>query len=375
MDAGAAADAPVAAAVNPPVRTTLVTLEIGRFVAALAVVLYHYTAVIEKAYGTLVLGDAFRAGHVGVPYFFVLSGFIIYHVHRGDIGAPGAWNRFAAKRAVRLYPMFWLIAGAMLVGFALIPTLAGERVLTAPGIAADLLLLPHSDAILTISWTLRHEIVFYALFSLAIWFGPRAFWAIALWIAISLICAFVVPERADYMGLWSTVTSPLNLGFGIGMLVAEAIRRPPVARPSLLIAIALLALTGLAALEWRLGAGVAHAINPLGKIGDIAYLTAAGLLVYGLVCWESGHRIARAPLWKTLGGASYILYLVHPPIGSVLVRLLQKLPLASPTIVYALLVVIAVAGAILLHRLVEKPILRLLSGVVNRATARPAPRP
>lgn len=355
-------------------RQTLVTLEIGRFVAALAVVLYHYSAVIHNAFGTLILGDMFRAGHVGVPYFFVLSGFIIYHVHRTDIGRADTWRRFAVKRAIRLYPMYWMIAGAMLLGFILAPGLAGGRSLTAPGVMADLLLLPHKDAILPISWTLRHEIVFYALFSLAIWFGPRAFWAIGFWIALSLIASFIVPDDDNYMGLWSTISSPLNLGFGIGMVVAQAIRRPPMAPPTLMIGVALLSLIGLAGLEWAWGAGVPHAINPLGKGGDIAYLAAAGLLVYGLVSWESGHALSRAPLWKMLGGASYILYLVHPPIGSVVVRVLQKLHVTSPTLIYVIMVIVAIAGAVILHLLVEKPILRILSDMVNRAIARPAPQ-
>lgn len=351
-------------------RHTLVTLEIGRFVAALAVALYHYTAVIENAIGTLVMGDIFRAGHVGVPYFFVLSGFIIYYIHRPDIGRPDRWRRFAMKRGIRLYPMFWIVTGGMLLIFLFAPSLEDGRNLSFPAIVPDLLLLPHHNAILPISWTLRHEIIFYVLFSFAIWFGYRAFWAIAIWTIASAILSFITPEYQNFAGLGSLVRSPLNLGFGIGMIVAQAIGRPVNIPPMLIIIVALTGLIELAGLEWRLGAGVPHAVNILGNAGDVAYLFMAGLLVYGLVTWEnSRRRPIHAPIWKTLGGASYILYLVHPPVGSAVIRILQKLHVTSPNLIYFIMIMAAILCALLLHLMVEKPILRMLS---DRMMTRPS---
>ncbi len=351
-------------------RHTLVTLEIGRFVAALSVVLYHYSAVIQNAFDTLILGDMFRAGHVGVPYFFVLSGFIIYHIHRTDIGQPKAWRRFAIKRAIRLYPMYWIVSGGMLLAFIAMPKLYDGHALSLTNVLVDFALMPQHHAILSISWTLRHEIIFYALFSFAIWFGSRAFWAIAIWIVLSAIIAFAIPEPANYLGLWSLIASPLNLGFGIGMIVAQAIRRPVNTPPVLIIIVALAGLIELAWMEWRLGAGVPHTINILGNAGDVAYLIMAGLLVYGLVTWEnSRRRPIHAPIWKMLGGASYILYLVHPPVGSAVIRILQKLHVTSPNLIYCIMIMAAILCALLLHLMVEKPILRLLS---DRMMTRPS---
>src|SRR4051812_26261004 len=112
---------------KPVTRDRLVTLEIGRFLAAASVMMGHYSGVVEKAQGTPVFENAFGLLHIGVPYFFVLSGFIMFHIHYEDIGKPSAVPNFAARRAGRLLPMFWAISLPMLLGFLLIPALSQER--------------------------------------------------------------------------------------------------------------------------------------------------------------------------------------------------------------------------------------------------------
>lgn len=347
----------------------LLTLEIGRFCAALAVVLFHYSAVVQDYAGVAIHHHLFRPFHVGVPYFFVLSGFIIYHVHGQDFGQPGAVRAFLAKRAIRLYPMFWAISLPMLAGFLLVPALAQERALSLPGVAADLLLLPHEDAVLSISWTLRHEMLFYAIFALALWAGRALlFWLLPLWIALSLALAAAGGDEGN-LGGFSIVASALNLGFGLGLLVALARERgwsllPP--GPALAAGVLLLAGTALA--EWRTGAGLPHGQAPLGMAGTIAYLAGAALLVHGLVGKESGReagresgwRIAGAGAWKMLGGSSYILYLVHQPLASFALRAARPLGNMPPHLLFWLLVALAVAAALAVHLLVERPLLARL---------------
>src|SRR5689334_16306076 len=80
----------------------IVTLEVGRGVAALLVALFHCTGMYQKYFGTTVFDYAFHGGHSGVEYFFVLSGFIIYYMHANDIGQPERFGNFAVKRAIRI---------------------------------------------------------------------------------------------------------------------------------------------------------------------------------------------------------------------------------------------------------------------------------
>jgi peptidoglycan/LPS O-acetylase OafA/YrhL len=347
----------------------LISLEAGRFFAAAGVMLFHYTGVIANFRGVTVFGDIFRPGHVGVPYFFVLSGFIIYHVHRADLGQVGAVRRFVVKRAVRLFPMFLAVSLAMLLAFLVSPSMAGQRQLTPLGVAADLLLLPHADAILSISWTLRHEMVFYALFALALWFGPRAFWAIAAWIAISVAAGLFAMvagvDTVSWMGSWSVAASTLNLGFGLGMIVAANVKASDGLPAWPLIGLGGGMMLLLCGIEWAFGRGVSHDIDVLGPFGAIGLLLSAAALISGLVRLEARWTLPAPRFWKAAGGSSYVLYLIHQPLASLALRALKRLPL-SPEAMFVILAISAVAAALLIHLTVERWLLGRLSALGRR---------
>ena len=76
----------------------------------------------------LPFGGLFLFAHAGVDFFFVLSGFIIYRVHRGDIGSPHRLSRYAWRRFVRIYPTYWII----LAGFGLLLLYSPKRTRRSP---------------------------------------------------------------------------------------------------------------------------------------------------------------------------------------------------------------------------------------------------
>ena len=90
MQASGSASANPRAAAASTETGTLASLQAGRALAALAVVAFHLSIMMgEDRYGGVpVFGAATRYGYLGVDYFFVLSGFIIAHVHGRDIGRP-----------------------------------------------------------------------------------------------------------------------------------------------------------------------------------------------------------------------------------------------------------------------------------------------
>lgn len=78
-------------------------LDAFRGLAALSVVLYHYTTIYSKDFGV----DAplyFSYGWLGVPFFFILSGFVITLTLERSSSAL----HFLKKRFLRLYPTFWI---------------------------------------------------------------------------------------------------------------------------------------------------------------------------------------------------------------------------------------------------------------------------
>ena len=169
------------------------SLQYGRGVAALLVCLFHYEgakvqlqAKFDDAVDTN-LHFIFGAGHSGVEFFFVLSGFIIFHAHRNDLSWPERFGTFYWKRAIRILPMFWFIVAPF--GFAVL-VLSSSGLLTPEKFLLDLLLIPREGTLtLPAAWTLQHEVVFYALFGLLIlnkWLGLVA---LTLWQLACLNCS------------------------------------------------------------------------------------------------------------------------------------------------------------------------------------------
>src|SRR5688572_28370593 len=92
-------------AAPPPQSGRMPALDLLRFLAAAAVMLYHYgfrgsagaDRYLEFRFDAL--GPVCRYGYLGVPLFFMISGFVIL------MSAVGKSPReFVATRAARLYP-------------------------------------------------------------------------------------------------------------------------------------------------------------------------------------------------------------------------------------------------------------------------------
>jgi peptidoglycan/LPS O-acetylase OafA/YrhL len=89
------------------------TLQAGRGVAAIAVLLYHLNLELVARFGGASV-SGLEVGWAGVDFFFVLSGFIIWHVHAGDIGQDGRLGRYLWNRFTRLYPVYWAVLAVAL---------------------------------------------------------------------------------------------------------------------------------------------------------------------------------------------------------------------------------------------------------------------
>lgn len=149
----------------PGDRPKLASLELGRFLAALYVLLAHLVPDVN-AHAAPGAGQIWHwlgvtGGGAAIEYFFVLSGFVMICAHLGDFGTSGGPWRFWWKRARRIFPMYWLAllvplyylyAGQTPLGFARIASLAPVNV----------------PELLPPAWTLRFEMAFYLMFGLCL---------------------------------------------------------------------------------------------------------------------------------------------------------------------------------------------------------------
>ncbi|RZJ93005.1 MAG: acyltransferase, partial [Hymenobacter sp.] len=83
-------------------------IDLLRFVAAAAVVLYHfayrgYHADHLSPVDYPVLGQVCKYGYLGVELFFLISGYVILHSAQGK-----SLGQFFVSRVQRLYPAYWV---------------------------------------------------------------------------------------------------------------------------------------------------------------------------------------------------------------------------------------------------------------------------
>ena len=331
-------------------------LDIVRFAAAFMVAVYHVgfwwwlpkqspNAAILKALGG---HDSFtRWGWVGVPIFFVLSGFVIAFTADGRLA-----GQFIKNRALRLYPIAWLCATITLL-------VAGG---TMHSFLNAIFLAPGGPWISGVYWTLSVELAFYLLVTLCVAVGislPRLAGILAIigggyWAARTFDSLIGKPWRPFFVLIETSRFGNLTLltygcFFAVGMLLwsINAKRSPRSHYVLILFSISAGILEIFSASRSNMAAnGLSGSHLP-----PILIWFTALLAIVAAVWWND--RLAaclgngRAML-RTLGLMTYPLYLVHSEVGRKIV--LHFIPITSAVIAVsiALAVVMFIAWAILL---------------------------
>ena len=347
----------------------LSSLQAGRAVAAILVVLFHNSTrifALPKYWEAKPFGRLFDFGDSGVFFFFVLSGFIIFHAHHRDLDRPEKVRDYAWKRFRRIYPIYWVVLLLALFLYLLVGNYSlGYE--THPEIILSSVLLVHFgslDKVVPVSWTLFHEILFYAVFALMIWRMRLGLTILGVWLALS-----AMSMATDHGSMLTAFYfSHLHLLFGFGMAASWWIRRRSVPLPAttVLLGTALYLLAGVDEISWN-------------QMSDdwrtLAFGLGSMLILLGLVELENAARL-KVPAWlRLLGDASYSIYLVHYFVLSFLAKLAWASGAARLMPVMAAFVLVtclAVAAGVLCHLVVERPLLALLGRQSMNARRLPA---
>jgi peptidoglycan/LPS O-acetylase OafA/YrhL len=333
----------------------LSSVELGRGIAALLVVLTHSQGFIEsdKYFAGQAFGGYFAFGRAGVDFFFVLSGFIILHAHYEDIGRRSHLRSYLVRRFTRIYPTYWLACLIFYVSYKL-----GNSDVLLKYDAADLLravaLLPgYPPPYVQVAWTLVYEMTFYLAFGALILFARFGVAAMACWFIVLGGMALLRPGQVP---LW--MLDPISLEFALGMLVAIMIRErrlPGVARAAALAVLGSCAFFFVGYTELVMG----------GRTGIHAcgYALCTALLLYGLAGLEAQRQISVPWVGRWLGAGSYSIYLFHYLVLAVVAKLAVALRLAQSLPAWAWLFILTVAAALVggvVHSFVERPLLSKL---------------
>ena len=359
---------------SPTEREFLPSLQAVRAIAALFVVLFHAAEVAQDQLHFTLFGGAFSWGSCGVDLFFVLSGFVICHVHAADVGRPERGRGYLLKRLIRVFPLYWLLLAGLVAATFAIPSLGSPADRGLGHIASSFALFPQRDLpILGVAWTLSHEVFFYALFSLLIWRGGSGTRAVLTAIlAGSVLVCFLEPAVSMRPGPESTLPvavsfcfSHFNLEFALGTGVALLFRRwkkTAVSRSA--IVPLLLSAAGIALFALRASfPQTAHGALPDPLFRVLTYGVGAALLIFAGLRLDAEKRGARLfRLLAPIGDSSYALYLIHRPFLAALTLLLgHRLTGGSAQTAFYLALIFAVTAiAWVLHRAVERPMLKFL---------------
>lgn len=327
--------------VRPRDDRPLAGIQILRGLAALLVALYHIALSMEQWFHVQPFGGALLAGNIGIDLFFVISGFVMLHVHGHEFGNRHAIRPFLLKRAVRIFPLYW---------FVLALTLLVMRVLGLPlpwsKLPAEILLvLPLSVPVVGVAWTLSYELIFYAVFALLLALRRHlALAALFLWGLAGALTSW----NSGWMALTPWVSE-----FCAGALLAAWIsdRRPV---PGWIFDAGILVFLAIVASA----RAPAEHLQGLHRAGLI--LAAVALVALSVLGARHASGWAARAMGK-LGDASYSLYLTHHLAIYCVYTLLQYFDafgrLEPYLFNFGLLLPALAICALICHRIVERPLL------------------
>jgi peptidoglycan/LPS O-acetylase OafA/YrhL len=312
-------------------------LDYGRLLAALSVMAFHYffngirNGKIETITAVPELSAVAAYGYLGVHFFFMISGYVIFFSASGRRA-----SEFLVSRAVRLFPAFW-IAVALTSACAML--LAGPSMAVTPRqVLVNLTMVPAlfgAPYVDGVYWTLQLELTFYALVLLVLLMGLRerlATLALAWPVAI---LAVTLTGRS-----WVPLLGGFYAFFAAGAVLAAAHdRRGPL--PILAGLLCAWLCVSAAVLEAAAASGSGISYSAV-VVGAVVLLMFAFFMILNT---QAGHAL-RLPGARLAGALTYPIYLVHAHIGYMLLTRLGND--SNRRLVYPLVIaiVLLLAGAV-----------------------------
>lgn len=334
-----------------PKTSRILELDALRALAAINLLLFHFTLVFQERYGySTPLGFDFPFGKYGVQLFFMLSGF----VNTMTLLKKQQPGQFLASRLIRIFPSYWAVILLNIVLLSCFGMYAAQP--TIDQFAANMTVMPRLlgyECWEPVTWTLQVEMIFYGLLLVLFLGGAlnNPLRTVYLLLGISLFGMTLTTQfnqlypESLYAGTTHFISELLILKylplFAIGMLLHE-IRFD---RGSKL---------------WHGIAVVASAIV-FHAIDDHGHNPAATVVLFAMLALAAYGKIPllRIKPFLVISASSYALYLFHNNLGSLLIKSVNDYGL-SPIVSLIVGIAFAFAFAIAYTYLLEQPVTRWL---------------
>lgn len=302
-------------------------------------------------------------GPSGVDIFFVISGFIIYHVARrsaarvDSVGRGRAVYEFAIKRIIRIYPLYWVVFAVAALIMIWVPLPASFQ--KKPQLELFFLINGIPNFRVQAAWTLTFEVYFYAVTALSIFLAPKRILAgLSIWFAV-IACTAVHAAAFGASGPSSYVFAPILLEFLLGIVAGRLIERGESRFHGVSIC---------AGIVWMLIG--AWALQQDGGRAAQSYLLRlacwgfpAALIVYGTAALELRNAWIMPSVLQYLGDASFSIYLWHAVVFIGVAALFAHfgwVGVVDRSLLAVLMAVIGMGIGLLSYHFLEKPSLKAL---------------
>ena len=314
-------------------------LQILRGISALLVCCFHFSGGLN--FENFKLGELlFSKGSIGVPIFFVISGFIMaYTTRKLNIDKQNQFSTtlsFLKKRIIRIVPLYYILTFAWM-------TLGGSFLLyfvDPTRLIYSLAFLQHSSfpPILYLGWSLNFEMFFYAVFGVSLFFRKKRYAFVIAFFILSYIIGKYVPIENPFLIM---VTSTLNLYFVVGILFAIILEKVKFSKKSAII------ISGIGIIVFCL-----FFFKQLSFDSELLLLVIVSGFVFSFLLFDFVLKIKGNRFLVFLGDISYSLYLSHPFVDILLRRFKVEEAYLIPFFIFKILMVIAVAA--FLYYFIEK---------------------
>jgi peptidoglycan/LPS O-acetylase OafA/YrhL len=294
-------------------KSRIETLDALRGLAALAVVLRHYTTIFKVDYGlpeNFVF--EFKYGYLGVELFFLLSGFVIFMT----IEQVNNTKEFFIKRFVRLFPTYWLSLGITTIiilffGLEKMNFKVIDFIFNLTMVQDLLIPILHIKHIDGVYWSLAPELFFYGFVAILFYFNLLKYIKVIgfIWLLISIIC---IPNDISIFMLgiiFNLKWSPLFFAGILFYKLWKSLNEKSIIINHLLILFSLLCyyVLTLTKLEEEYKSNIIECI-----------VTTFFFVIFYLTAYEKLNFLGSIKPLLFLGKISYPLYLIHQNIGYII---------------------------------------------------------
>jgi peptidoglycan/LPS O-acetylase OafA/YrhL len=328
-------------------RDRIKTLDGFRCLAILGVIFYHYFVLFAKPFSqdyypyhnTYSNIPLFQYGYLGVHFFFMISGFVIYMT----LDKSKNIKEFAIKRFIRLWPTLLIISIINLIVLffspfkELIPTfkdLLPTLTITEPRIWWRLFDVD-VKFVDGVEWTLVVEVYFYIVSSVIFFINKEKFfrnWVLYNTLILLLqfsITLFKIPRLSNYT-TWLLFPGYVSL-FSMGMYFYILYMRQKLNLFIHITAVCLI-ITQLIFLQ---------------KPGELPFILSFIMLFLMFIYRASWLAFLSNRIFVKIGVCSYSIYLFHNNIGVVLIHYFSKLFNSSALYLTVLPTVFIIGGTCL----------------------------